>query len=245
MAIAEEDTYVLSGRFKTKRQKKRLRIEGRDKQLVYVYSELLEVKKQQRNPGLAELHPPEQKGWARFFILRPDVERCNDSEFFRSILEKMNTVTYSHRKDFKYKHRRGGKRVDVDRIQLLRGFYNYEWLKLKLNEKEMSYFRMTWEFAGNSTQIRLKYVFTEPWRFVLRVRPNMITHVKIIDPELMRRERELDNYFEGNNLYPRISKQLHGWRKYRCTGWTYPQSRHVLKYEFNDLIKSINNEDNE
>jgi len=245
MAIAEWESYVLSGRFKTKRQRKRLRIEGRDKQLVHLYNELLEVKKQQRNLGLAELHPPVQKGWKRYFVLREDVERSKDAEFFRTMLERINTVTYSHRKDFKYKRRRGGKRVDVDRLQFLRGFYGYEWTKLKLNEREMSYFRLTWEFVGNSTSTRLKYVFTEPWRFVLRVRPNMITHVKIIDPELMRRERELDNYLERNNLYPRISKQLHGWHKYR---WHYggkPLDRHVLKYEFMDLMKTIKNKDNE
>lgn len=238
MAIADRESYVLSGRFKTERRKKRLVIEGRDKQLVHLYKELRAVKKAQRELGFAELKPPVQKGWKRFFVLRPDVERSSDAEFFRQLLEKINTVTYSHRKDFKHKRRRHGKKVDVDRIQLLREFYSYEWPKLKLTEREMSYFRKDWEFVGNSTSVRLKYVFTEPWRYVLRVRPNMITHVRIIDPQLMSREKELDNYFERNRLYPRLFKLSEGWYKYYWEYKSRPGNRHILKRELYDELRN-------
>lgn len=239
MATAEWESYVLSGRFKTKRQRKRLLKEDSDKQLMALYAERWEVRKKQHNLGYAELIPPVQKGWKRFFVLRPDVERCKDAAFFRNLLEKINTVTYSHRKDFKYKRRRGGKRVDVDRIQLLREFYAYEWRKLKLTEREMSYFRITWEFAGNSTSIHMKYVFAEPWRYMLRVRPNMITHVKIIDPQLMSREKELDNYFKKHHLYPRAHKLKRGW--YLWEYRPYPNNRQVLKRELYDELR-YNNE---
>lgn len=210
MATAEWETYVLSGRFKTARRKKRLQKEGRDKQLAQLYRELKRITKEQYNLGYADLVPPVQKGWKRFFVLRPDVMKSKDGEFFLGILEKINTVTYSHRRDFKVKRRRRGKKVYVDKIQQLREFYDYELHRMKLTEKEMSFFRRDWEFIGHSTRIRYKYVFTEPWRFVLKTEPNMITKVKIIDPLLKSREDEIDKYLDRNHLYPRLFRQMTG-----------------------------------
>ncbi|HTF02777.1 MAG TPA: hypothetical protein VK826_02095 [Bacteroidia bacterium] len=226
------------GRFKTARRKKRLQKEGRDKQLVQLYRELEDISEQQRNLGYAELVPPVQRGWKRFFVLRPDVMKSKESEFFLGILEKINTVRYSHRKDFKVKRRRKGKKVQVDRIQLLRTIYDFE--LQKMTEKEKGFFKQEWEFIGHSTRILYKYVFTEAWRFVLKTEPNMITKVKIIDPVLKSRQDEIDMYLDRNGLYPRLFRQMTGSYK---DGWakSHPQkNRSALKRELNNELKSIN-----
>lgn len=245
MATATWNSYALSGRFMTKRRRTRIRKEAFDKQLLKKFEELKEVERAQRNLPLAELNPPVQKGWKRFFVLRPDLANNKDAAFFLELLEKINTVTYSHRKDFKHKRRRRGKKVDVERIQELREFYGYESVFRKMSEKELTFFRMETEFIGHSTRTRVKYVFTEPWRFILRVRPNMITHVRTVDITLMSNERKLDNYFERNYLYPRLWKILEGKNQYYRRSAPKYSVRPELKKELRKEIESLNKKEHE
>lgn len=209
MATAEWETYALTGRFKSKRRRKRLAKEGQDKKLVQLFKEFKRLRKQQWDLGYMDLIPPVQKGWKRYFILRPDVMLSKDKDFFLELLEKINTTTYSHRKDFKHKRRRHGKKVDVDRIQNLQEFFTWQFEKLKLTEREKMYFKIEMKVTDRGHLIPA-FVFTEPWRYVLRIRPNMITKVKIVDPELKSREKQIDNYFEWNKLYPRLFKVMNG-----------------------------------
>jgi len=48
------------------------------------------------------------------------------------------------------------------------------------------------------------YAFTESWRFVLVVRPWMVTEMYPVDSELESRVKQIDNYFErrGIKRYP-------------------------------------------
>jgi hypothetical protein len=240
MATAEWESYVLSGRFKTKRRRKRLAIKGRDKQLIHLYKELKDVVRQQRNLGYRDLDPPVQRGWKRSFVLRPDVAASPHAAFFTALLEKANTTTFSHRKDFKIKRRRHGKKVYVDKPQRLRSFYNYEFVKLKLMNKEKPYFKEDWEYNLWNGELQRVYLFTEPWRFVLKVQPNMITKVPIIDPQLRSREKELDNYFERNKLYPRLFKLTRGKHPWRWDSFT-EKAKYAALLEI-DPFDELNNE---
>lgn len=209
MATAEWEIYALTGRFKSGRRRKRLAKEGQDKKLIRQFKESKRLRKQQWDLGYMDLIPPVQKGWKRYFILRPDVMLSKDKDLFLGLLEKINTTTYSHRKDFKHKRRRHGKKVDVDRIQNLQEFFTWQFEKLKLTEREKMYFKIEMKVTDRGHLIPV-FVFTEPWRYVLCVRPNLITKVKIIDPELKSREQQIDNYFERNKLYPRLFKLVDG-----------------------------------
>ncbi len=148
-----------------------------------------------------------------------------DAGFFLGLLEKVNTTTYSHRKDFRYKRRRNGKRVDVERIQKVKTFWTCEFKKLHLTEKEKPYFKLDWYVSDRGHLIPI-YVFTEPWRFVLKVKPNMITKVKVIDPGMMSREREIDGYLDRNMLVPRVIKLLEGSYSSRCRWKNYPKMKY-------------------
>ena len=61
---------------------------------------------------------------------------------------------------------------------------------------------------------RTVLVFKEPWRYVLKIAPNMITQVRIIDPALMKAEAELRNHLERNDLLNKMYKVVDGYANY-------------------------------
>lgn len=73
----------------------------------------------------------------------------------------------------------------------------------------------------------VKYVFTEPWRYVLKVMPYIVTHVKLKDVDIERELAAINGYINNNCLAPRINLLTRG-RSYR---W---------KDDFNERIKYIN-----
>ena len=68
---------------------------------------------------------------------------------------------------------------------------------------------MRWE-----RKLELHYIFNEPWRFVLRIRPNMIDKQKKIDPEKEARLDEIRDYIRRNNYDKRLYRMLNGHYKY-------------------------------
>src|SRR4051812_13730044 len=53
-------------------------------------------------------------------------------------------------------------------------------------------------------------VFNEPWRLVLKVEPNIISQVRIINPSLIKQEREMENHLMKNNLLAKMYKTVDG-----------------------------------
>jgi hypothetical protein len=201
-------------RLKTKRRKKRLVKWDHDKHLLEIHRLQKKIWKKQQDLGYEELKPPIQRGWERIFVLREDLARTDKAEFFQGILERINTRQCSHRKDFKKKRKRRGRKVDVEREQFLRRLSEWEFNKAKFTENELAYFTEVDEFDPWTKKTFKRYSFTEPWRFVLKIRPDMITHRRIIDPGLERMESELQQYLERNGYNYRLSKLLHGWHRY-------------------------------
>ena len=80
---------ILCYRLRTARQKKRMQYDDFDKQLIQMHKEKNILYEQERNLGWEPLVPPVQKGWKRFFVLRDDVERSKNAEFFKAILKKI------------------------------------------------------------------------------------------------------------------------------------------------------------
>ncbi len=218
-----------------KRKEKRLRIWESDKKLIALHKEDKSISRQQWDLGFEPLDPPIQRGWKRTFVLRHDVKASPDADFFQGLLDKINHVQYSHRRDFKNKKKRRGRKVQVERIQQLKELSEYSYAKAKLTPKQQKYFREEEEISPVRKHVRTKkYVFTAPWKFVLKVTPHMITQVKIIDPELERRSAEISHYIDGRHLWPRLDK---------ITGRSYSNKkrwgdspkeryRHTLSYNF-------------
>jgi len=207
---------ILCYRLRTARQKKRMLYEDFDKQLIELYREEKALNEQKNNLGWEPLHPPVQKGWKRFFVLRDDVARSKHAEFFEGILEKINTYDWSHRKDFKIKRRKRGRKIYVVKPQKLLEPAEWHFPRLGFNEYEQQFFHVVWSSYRNKVFVK-KYVFNEPWRFVLRVRPNMITKMKKRDEIIASRVNRIAVYMERNDYRKRQAKLLHG--SYKWTRW--------------------------
>jgi hypothetical protein len=229
---------MLCYRLRTARQKKRMQYEDFDKQLIQLDKEENKLYKQQRNLGWEPLNPPVQKGWIRHFILREDVARGKHAIFFENILKKINTYEYSWKKDFKKKKRKRGRKIYVVKPQYLLRAYDYQFTKMEFNDNEKQFFREVWELDWRKQPVK-RYEFTEPWRFVLKVRANMIDKVRIKDIALESRLNEIDNYFERNDYRKRQHKIIYGYYKRRR--WNdFEKYNEVNEYKNKSLIEIIN-----
>jgi len=210
---------ILCYRLRTARQKMRMQYEDFDKRLIQLYKEESALYRQQRNLGWELLVPPVQKRWKRFFVLRDDVARSRNAEFFQNILNKINTYDWSHRKDFMIKKRRFGRKKYVVKEQKLLQPCERHFEKLEFNNREKQMFHEEFHYEKWSRSPVKKFVFNEPWRFVLKVRPNMITRIRRIDSELESRIKEIGSYMERNNYEGRLDRLLRGAHKWKEWKW--------------------------
>ena len=215
------DEYALCTRFKSKRRKKRLVKEDFEKHLIQLRKREKELWKKRKDLPLIPLENPYQKGWQRSFVLREDVARSSEAEFYRTLLEKINTWQFSSEKSFKRKKKRKRRNVYVEKIQTVKEFSKWEWKspKLELTEKEKAHFYKRERWCSNFKRYKIHYVFNEPWRYVLRVSPYMITHTKMVDSDLESEIQLLDNYIVNLDLRNKINRLLGGfsntWKYYR------------------------------
>lgn len=208
--IKEHGEDILCYRIRTARQKKRMLYEDLDKRLIQLHREGKELYRRKNNLEWEPLVPPVQKGWKRFFVLREDIARSKQADFFERILKKINTYERSHRRDFIVRKRKKGKKIYVVREQKLLSPDEYHFRKLKFSDAERQLFHEQYSFMKGRGKFIKRYVFNEPWRFVLRTRPNMITRVKKRDDEMESRLKKIDNYLEQHNYRSRLEKLLRG-----------------------------------
>lgn len=234
MDIGEGKFYASCSRLKTKRRKKRLQRKDKDKQLIQLYKKLEQIRKEQNSLGYTDLIPPVQKGWKRFFVLHTDLARLDDALFFQQLLNKINITQFSFRRDFKIKQKRKGKKVYVDRDQPLPEIELYQLRRLNFTEKEQMYFNYEPRYDKNHWRApRMVLIFNEPWRFVLKVEPNMITQVRIIDPCLNQQEQEIKNHLVNNNLWVKMCKLIDGYYSNKRDRW-----KRVDKIKYRNLFKT-------
>lgn len=216
---ADELTWCV--RLKSKRRKIRLSKKHQEKKWIALDKERKRLCEQIRNLGYEPLVPPVQKGWQRSFVLRDDIKRDPRAAFFESLLAKVNTVQHSDSRKFLVKHKVKGKTAWLNRTQKLKTIGYCEWTKLKLTEKEKIYFSYSYVRLDNG-EWRYTYVFNDPWRFVLNVKPYMLYWLQIKDAVLEQKLAQIRNSITNNNLEGKI-RRLRGRAKFACL--------HELKYE--------------
>jgi hypothetical protein len=205
-------TALLQFRLRSAHHKKRAQYEDWDKQLLALQRERNVLYKQQRNLGWVELNSPIVRGWKRYFVLRDDVAKSKQASFFESILSKINTTQYSYRKDFRVKKRKWGKKVYVVKeLHLLRP-QAFCFNKMKFTEAEKQFFEERLVQDKWTTKPYKIYVFKESWRFVLRVRPNIITKTRARDEVIESRIQQINNYLENGALIGRLAHLSNGRR---------------------------------
>ncbi|NLR61838.1 hypothetical protein HGH93_27325 [Chitinophaga polysaccharea] len=200
------DEYIASSRIRTARRRLRDAKTQYDKTLLSLNRQEFELRRAWNQRGYVPLEPPVMKGYKRFFVLRDDVERSRMADFYRQLLQKINTFEYSHRRDFKVKKRSHGRKKLVEKPQALLHPDAAHFKRLQFSDKEAACFEERFVFIGRCKEPVKRYVFKEPWRFVLRVRPNMITQTRMIIPELLSQMDQLDNYIKRRQLQHRIFK---------------------------------------
>lgn len=199
-----EDVPEISGlRILAKRQKIRRIKTGQEKALLEMDRERDRLYGLLYQKEYIELDPPYQQGWRRTFEMRADVAAGSQADQFAEILKLINTVQFSLRKDFKIKKRYKGKKVYRAREQSLNCLGEQQWEKLVSRHRALFY--EIWN-VDKRTGYRKSYVFAEPWRYVLKVRPNMITRLVRINPDLESRCRQLDGMISSNHLQPAINR---------------------------------------
>ncbi len=205
---------ILCYRLRSARQKKRAQFEDFHKHLIRLHKEDRALALKKRNLGWEPLVPPIQNGWKRFFVLREDVARSKHAPFFENILKKINTRDWSHRKDFMVKYRRfGKKKYRVKGQKLLQPDLNH-FAKLEFTDEEKQFFHPEYFYEKWRDIPMVRFVFNEPWRFVLRVRPHLIDKVRVLDSEIESRRKEIDNYLDRNYYDHVLYRILHGHGKY-------------------------------
>lgn len=216
-------------RIRTERQKKRLRYKDFDKQLLELDFRLDALYKKRRNLGWEPLTPPIQRGWKRFFILKEEVATSKQADFFEQLLKKINTTNYSWKKDFTVRKRNRGRKIYVVKEQYLLAPCEWDFKKLNFSPQEQLFFYEQWR-TNKYGYASKHFVFTEPWRFSLIIKPNIIDKKRITDPVLESSIDEIEQYLKRNFYNRRLGKikdGRFGYRHYRY----YPKSKERMFYE--------------
>ncbi|WP_027378810.1 hypothetical protein [Chryseobacterium daeguense] len=207
-----ENDNLLFSRLRSLRSRKRIIKKDVEKQIRKKYLRSDELWKIKRNIPLVPLEKPYQKGFVRFFVVRDDVKRSKNGDFFQGILNKINTKMYSETRKFIKKKRKFGRKIYVERDQKLVQLSAYQWNdpKLGLTPREKQYFLKKEEYNSFRKRYNIYYEFIEPWRFALRVEPNIITHYKPLNSDLEKEYDELNSYLNQHKIVGLINKKIHG-----------------------------------
>lgn len=200
--------------FRLRTERSRIRISKLDveKQIRKKYRELENLQNTRRKLPWLPLEKPYQKGFVRFFVLRDDVLYSKDAAFFNEILNVINSYMYSDTRKFQKRKRKFGKKIYVNRIQKTKEIDLYHWLdpKLELSDRHRQYFRKVEEYCPFTKRNKTCYQFIEPWRFVLRTRPNIITQYKPIIAEMEREIAEISHVLDQYKTQGILRKKIFG-----------------------------------
>ena len=208
-----------------------------DKKLRSMNKEYRRIYNQIRNLGYEDLNPPIQRGYKRLFVLTEETKYSKHADFYQELLDKINAIRYSPHKTFKEKKRKIGKwKYKVRNEQALREIDNWTFHNSKdftKEEKELFYPVEYYDLSEKG--YRKKYVFIDPWRFILRVRPNIITKVQIKDFELEKYRDELSDYLDQDKNRKRLVKTVYGSNTY---SWkkVIKEKENRKKYKYNSFV---------
>lgn len=237
----EHDEDMLYCELPTKRWKIRRIKTARDKKLRLLNKESRRLGEIIRNLGYEPLEQPIRSGYMRLFVLDEKTRYSQQADFYQTILDKINTVRYSPNKNFdklSKKKRRGRRKV---KPQLLQEPSNYTVHSvMKMTEDQLRMFYCVEYYDHQFRENRIRYIFSEPWRYVLSIRPYYITEKKRKDSLLEQMEAEIDDYLDQYRNRARLTKmsgRRNGWRK-----WLGEKERYQFNSIHNQPLHKILNE---
>lgn len=191
-----------------------------DKKLRQLEKESYKLWHAIRDLGYEPLDPPIRCGYKRLFMLTEEIRHSPSAQFYQEILDKINDIRYNPTKEFEgkrtSKHWRRRKRKRKEQKLLEPESYCFH-NRMKLTEDEKRMFYEIKYFHPKFKCYHTKYVFSEPWRFTLRIRPHWITEIKLKDPMLEQEMGEIDEIIDRYKNKGRLIKMRGGngyyWKK--------------------------------
>lgn len=234
--FAFEQDWTMHCNIPSRRWKIRRIRTAQDKKLRQLEKDSRRLWNEIRSLGYEPLEPPVRCGYKRLFMLTEDSKHTPSPDFYQGILDKINDIRYSPTKEFEGKRtsknwrRRKRKRKE----QKLMEPDSYRFHKiLKFTEDER---RMFYEIKYYDKQLKretIKYVFCEPWRFTLRIRPHWITKIQRKDPLLEQQLEEINKVIDQYKNQGRLIKMRGGnsysWKK------VHEQKENRKLYAYNSL----------
>lgn len=224
-------TNLLSRRTKIRRIKT-----GRDKMLRQKRKEYDRKWNEIRNLGYELLKVPIQKGYKRLFILTEDTRYSQQSDFYQKILDKINNIRYSPHKNFERqktaKKRRNRRKYKTQTLLEPESWHFHNMLKFNEDERRMFY-HIHYKCCPTCNRTHEKYVFAEPWRYVLSVKPNILTEVQRKDSVLEQECAELSDFLD---MYSNKARSVKMWGGNTYT-WKKIQNKKedIKRYSYNSL----------
>jgi len=198
-----------------KRRQRRMDKFENEKELISLWKKKWRLMQGKRSLNWVELPKPERWGYKRFFVMREDVAKSKEADFYRGILKMIQNTILSRDKKFEYKDYKTKTKKPI--LQEVAGIDHKEWNKLlaagKLTTKQQNCFEKRWKMHKYGRGGSWVFEFKKPWMFVTKTQPHYITHRIVINPQLESELQELSNRIERQNLEPKISK-LMGWSSY-------------------------------
>lgn len=218
--FATGQDWIVHGNISSRRWKIRRIRTARDKQLRQLNKEWYRLWNEICNLSYETLDTPVRCGYKRLFMLTEDSKHTPSPEFYQRILDKINDIRYSPTKEFESKRtsknwRRRKRKRKEQKLMEPDGYYFHKILKFTEDEKRMFY-----EITYYDRQLKknvIKYVFSEPWRFILRIRPHWITKIQRKDSLLEQQLDEINKITDRYKNKGRLTKMRGGnsysWKK--------------------------------
>lgn len=210
---------------------------------------LRKVRKKQASLGNYKLPTPRQKGWRVATYVRADILLSSQADVYKRILPHIAAANYhvSRKQDdfiaeeFKVRHfqSRYGKRSDPTYWSVIPFSSIPEWRKDKIDFPEFYWTKYFSRVRDESTSFlnvdRWKYVLKSQYHrcFGMKVVPNMIHSIPIIDPDLESQESYFEAKMEQNDYWKHVFNQNDD--SYQYEG--YMKGQRELEREFHKEIR--------
>jgi len=242
--FAMEQDWIMSCNLHSKRWKTRRNQSASTKRIIGLYREYESLWQIISNMEYEELEVPIQRGYKRHFELSESIKWGSEADFFQGILSRINAVQYSKDRQFRkarswrvgrYKYRKRGN-------PMLKDLTDREFKTL--GEKEKLYFHPIETYYANTKLWVTRYRFAEPWRFEIRIRPNMLTRVQKRNWEAEHRKKEIEAFFITKKNFIKTEKTRRAYRWLLDNEWRHrPQAESPLRGKpLHEVVEEYNEE---
>jgi len=223
----------------SKRDNRKQSHQDEEKKLKAMKNELRDIWNAQRALGWVELPKPVQHGWKKVLKIRSDLKRGKSTKHLTQLLELIQSSVRCNDRSFIEKDWKTKRRKEIFAEPRTLSAEEFELLsdKLKMEFKKGIVPAQSYRW-GTFQKTVYEYVVDKDWRFVNKIEKHFVTKVRLKDPDLDRREAEIENYLYSNNLWEKIWK-IYGQSSHHKDDWNiqgFQQLEKRLKNEVKDEI---------